>query len=64
MPLSSTRGPPVSGPGYRPSGDRAGLQASLGHNAVTLLDVRNQNEWDSGRIAGARHITLGYLPDH
>jgi len=40
------------------------LQASLGHNAVTLLDVRNQNEWDSGRIAGAQHITLGYLPDH
>ncbi len=39
------------------------LQASLGHNAVTLLDVRNQNEWDGGRIAGARHITLGYLPD-
>ena len=23
------------------------LQASLGHNAVTLLDVRNQTEWDS-----------------
>jgi hydroxyacylglutathione hydrolase len=40
------------------------LQASLGHHAVTLLDVRNQNEWDSGRIAGAQHITLGYLPDH
>src|SRR5687768_9817136 len=28
------------------------LQVSLGHQAVTLLDVRNQNEWDSGRIAG------------
>ncbi len=40
------------------------LQASLGHNAVTLLDVRNQTEWDGGRIAGAQHITLGYLTDH
>ena len=40
------------------------LQSSLGHHAVTLLDVRNNNEWGSGRIAGAQHITLGYLPDH
>ena len=40
------------------------LQSSLGHNAVTLLDVRNNNEWGSGRIAGAQHITLGHLPDH
>jgi hydroxyacylglutathione hydrolase len=40
------------------------LEASLGHHAVAVLDVRNQNEWDSGRIAGAQHITLGYLPDH
>jgi hydroxyacylglutathione hydrolase len=39
------------------------LQSSLGHHAVTLLDVRNNNEWGSGRIAGAQHITLGYLPD-
>lgn len=40
------------------------LQASLSHRAVTLLDVRNQNEWDGGIIAGAQHITLGYLIDH
>jgi hydroxyacylglutathione hydrolase len=40
------------------------LQASLGHNAVTLVDVRNQNEWDGGHISGARHVTLGYLADH
>jgi hydroxyacylglutathione hydrolase len=40
------------------------LEASLGHHAVAVLDVRNQHEWDSGRIAGAQHITLGYLPDH
>jgi hydroxyacylglutathione hydrolase len=25
--------------------------------------VRNQNEWDNGHIAGARHIGLGYLAE-
>ncbi|MBK9239842.1 MAG: MBL fold metallo-hydrolase [Acidobacteria bacterium] len=40
------------------------LQASLGHRAVTLLDVRNQNEWEGGFISGAQHINLGYLADH
>jgi hydroxyacylglutathione hydrolase len=39
------------------------LQASLAHGGVTLLDVRNQTEWDAGHIEGARHITLGHLPD-
>lgn len=40
------------------------LQASLAHDAVTVLDVRNQNEVAGGRIAGAQHISLGYLADH
>ena len=40
------------------------LRESLAHNAVTVLDVRNQNELAGGRIKGAQHITLGYLPDH
>jgi hydroxyacylglutathione hydrolase len=39
------------------------LAASLQHRGVTLVDVRNQTEWDAGYIDGARHITLGYLPD-
>jgi hydroxyacylglutathione hydrolase len=39
------------------------LRSSLSHNAVTVLDVRNQNEWNGGHIAGAHHITLGYLGD-
>ncbi len=39
------------------------LRASLEHRAVTLLDVRNQTEWDGGRIPGAQHIPLGYLAD-
>jgi rhodanese-related sulfurtransferase len=25
---------------------------------VQLVDVREQHEWDAGRIAGARHIEL------
>jgi hydroxyacylglutathione hydrolase len=40
------------------------LRESLAHNAVTVLDVRNQNEWNAGHIDGAQHITLGYLADH
>jgi hydroxyacylglutathione hydrolase len=30
---------------------------------VTLVDVRNETEWVSGHIDGARHIPLGYLTD-
>lgn len=40
------------------------LKESMAHNAVTVLDVRNQNELPGGRIKGAQHITLGYLTDH
>jgi hydroxyacylglutathione hydrolase len=39
------------------------LTQSLKHGAVTLVDVRNRNEWDAGHIEGARHIALGYLGD-
>ena len=42
----------------------ADLQHSLRHSAVTLIDVRNQTEWDRGHIEGARHLPLGYLVDH
>ncbi len=41
----------------------ADLSASLSHDAVTLLDVRNDNEWASGHIAGARHVPLGRLSE-
>jgi len=41
----------------------ADLRAALSHDAVTLVDVRNANEWIGGHIAGARHIPLGYLTD-
>lgn len=28
---------------------------------VTLVDVRNETEWDEGHIPGAKHVMLGYL---
>jgi rhodanese-related sulfurtransferase len=28
---------------------------------VTILDVREPDEWESGHIAGARHIPLGQI---
>jgi hydroxyacylglutathione hydrolase len=30
---------------------------------VVILDVRTQQEWNEGRIPGARRILLGHLPD-
>jgi len=41
----------------------ADLAASLEHNGIALIDVRNAAEWRTGHIAGARHIPLGYLAD-
>ncbi|MBX5443351.1 MAG: rhodanese-like domain-containing protein [Solirubrobacteraceae bacterium] len=35
--------------------------AELQAEGVTLVDVREQHEWDAGRIPGARHIPLGDL---
>ena len=32
--------------------------------AVQLVDVREDYEWDAGRIPGARHVTLSELPAH
>jgi rhodanese-related sulfurtransferase len=41
----------------------ATLAARLnGPEALTLLDVREPQEWAEGRIAGAVHIPLGELP--
>ncbi len=39
------------------------LAASLQHQGVTLIDVRNAAEWGAGHIDHARHIPLGYLTD-
>jgi hydroxyacylglutathione hydrolase len=50
-------------PGTIPQITAADLRESLARGAVTLVDVRNDNEWAEGHIAGARHISLGYLGD-
>ncbi|OXM87043.1 MBL fold metallo-hydrolase [Paenibacillus rigui] len=39
------------------------LQQLLGDESYYLVDVRNQAEWDEGRIQGANHFMLGTLPD-
>jgi hydroxyacylglutathione hydrolase len=33
------------------------------NHKVTLLDIRAEEEWLSGRIPGANHVMLGYLPE-
>jgi hydroxyacylglutathione hydrolase len=39
----------------------ADLEASIAHRGVTLIDVRNDGEWNGGHIDGAVHIPLGHL---
>jgi hydroxyacylglutathione hydrolase len=38
------------------------LVARIRSGEVTLIDVRNQTEWDEGHIPQARHLFLGRLP--
>jgi rhodanese-related sulfurtransferase len=33
-------------------------------NGALLVDVRENNEWESGRAASATHIALSEVPDH
>jgi len=49
--------------GTIPQVQPADLAESLRHGRVTLVDVRNATEWQSGHIDGARHVPLGYLAD-
>jgi rhodanese-related sulfurtransferase len=37
------------------------LRERLDRGEVQLIDVREQHEWDAGRIAGAKHIELERL---
>lgn len=39
------------------------LHAWLDNDSYYLVDVRNQTEWDEGRIPGAKHIMLGTVLD-
>jgi hydroxyacylglutathione hydrolase len=38
------------------------LAEVIAQKDVTLVDVRNQTEWEEGHIPQATHIMLGYLP--
>jgi hydroxyacylglutathione hydrolase len=40
------------------------LATRLPKNGLTILDVRNHTEYAEEHIVGARHIALGYLPQH
>ena len=37
------------------------VNALLGLNAITVLDVRDEGEWNAGHIRGAKHIYVGLL---
>jgi hydroxyacylglutathione hydrolase len=50
-------------PGTVPQLDANDLAQSLRHGGVTLVDVRNDNEWNAGHVTGAIHIPLGHLLD-
>ena len=41
----------------------AALEARLRHERVTILDVRNDDEWREGHLPGAIHIPLGQLEE-
>ena len=41
--------------------DAESARELIEHDGVQLVDVREQYEWDAGRIAGARHIALERL---
>ncbi|HVW19269.1 MAG TPA: rhodanese-like domain-containing protein [Solirubrobacteraceae bacterium] len=43
--------------------DPARASALLAAGEAQLVDVREQREWDAGRIPGARHVPLGTLAE-
>ncbi|CAN5239059.1 rhodanese-like domain-containing protein [soil metagenome] len=44
-----------------PQADVPGMPADFGE-AVTLLDVREDDEWQRGHAPGAQHIPMGDVP--
>lgn len=40
------------------------LAAELPRRRVTVVDVRSDEEWNDGHVAGARHLMAGTLADH
>lgn len=47
---------------YEVAGPEA-LADRILNGEVTVVDIRNQTEWDEGHIPGARHVMLGYLSE-
>jgi hydroxyacylglutathione hydrolase len=39
------------------------LAERMAAGQVSLVDVRNDHEWQAGHIRGAQHLMLGYLPE-
>jgi queuine tRNA-ribosyltransferase len=55
--------------GERPPGevstvDVAGLQQAMDAGTPMLIDVRTDDEFNSGHVPGAQHISLNDLPDN
>jgi hydroxyacylglutathione hydrolase len=48
-------------PGSVPQMTPSALAAHLATGDIHVLDVRHDNEWQGGHIAGATHIPLGHL---
>jgi hydroxyacylglutathione hydrolase/adenylyltransferase/sulfurtransferase len=48
--------PFTSQPGHEVDAER--VKELLDAGEIELIDVREQYEWDAGRVAGARHIEL------
>ncbi|HEX8053514.1 MAG TPA: rhodanese-like domain-containing protein [Thermoleophilaceae bacterium] len=51
--------PFTSDPGHEVAPER--VKEMLDRGEIVLIDVREQYEWDAGRIAGAKHIELERL---
>lgn len=51
--------PFTSDPGHELDPER--VKQMLDGGEIELVDVREQHEWDAGRIAGAKHIELERL---
>ena len=51
--------PFTSDPGHELEPER--VKEMLDRGEIELIDVREQYEWDAGRIAGAKHIELERL---
>lgn len=39
------------------------VQEKLAQGEITIIDVREDEEWESGHISEAKHIPLGTLPE-